>query len=118
MKGIIFFVYLALLLLGTYNAIGVHQNKFSSFHHSAKANQLKFNSSNESYAFKEDDPGEEPEDDKINNLFAKKYRLLSRFDFQLCDAIHSNSLYGGVKGPLVFNRYIPGIYIVQRALRI
>lgn len=126
MRGVLLFITLVLVLLRGLDLKGVPHNSISSHtHHLQKKQQAELTKKGHAYTYVEDNffdetayvTGEDVEDDKLNNLFAKKIRLLTK-NFALRDLIQLNHLYGGAKGHLSFCGYSPEIYISQRALRI
>lgn len=126
MKGVIFVIFLCVFLVGKYDRAfaSVNHNphffvpaqdikltnkcQYSSFseHHSSNNGQMFFICTDI-----------EEEDDDTNTSSAKKYRLLNRFDISFSRTFAADQLPGTDRHSAAGD-HLPGIYIIQRTLRI
>jgi hypothetical protein len=130
MRGAIFFAYLCFLLLRVYDCAytGIHHHRACcATSHVEKSQQQKFSHSSsdftlvEDYGLNREDEyfvADEVDDEDVNNLFAKKPRLLSRYSLSFSDPFILNYLHSCSKASQPFGSLLSDKHITLRVLRI
>lgn len=127
MRGVIFFTYLCLLLLGGYGSAytAIHHDPLS--HGIGKTQTVTFTHTRQDYTIIEDNSltkeaqdiiSEEAEDEDARSLFTRKYRSLSRTGLSFSCPFVLSYLHNRSKASQPFGSCLSSKYITLRVLRI
>jgi hypothetical protein len=129
MRGVLLISFLLILMMSGLDSTGAHRNRtsYSPPQQGLKIQAIQASSADYKAPVLRDEglvikisylTRDDVEDERINNIFPRKFKLFLRNNFSLPEAIHLNFLYASIKERATVRIETPGFYITQRALRI